>query len=106
MPIATARKADIHLHEGMWTTMNRNHANIGTNYINDAPQHNHLLTHIAAETTQVGHTDPTKLVVLPAPNKSPDVLTPLLELNATAAMSLRPSSNFAQDTAVHAVYKD
>ena len=106
MPIATAQKADIHLHERMWITVNRNHANNGTKYINDPPQHNHLLTHIASETTQVGHTDPTKLVVVPAPKESPDVLAPLLELNATVAMSLRPSANFAQDTAVHAVYKD
>ena len=63
--------------------MHQKHTNIGNKCLNDAPQHNHLLTQIAAQTTQDGNTVMTNLAGVPAPNEDPDVLAPFLELNGT-----------------------
>ena len=78
---------------------------MGTRRINDPSQQNHFLTHVAAKAIQDGHRDPTKLAVVPAPNEGPDVLTPLLKLNASVAKSLRGSEYRAQDTGVHVPWK-
>ena len=84
--IFTAQIFDNCLHERMWTTVHQDHANIGTKRINDPSRHNHFLNHVAAETIQAGHTDPTKNAVVPELNEGPDV--PCL-----APQTQRPSSH-------------
>ena len=90
----------------MWTAMHQDHAKIGTKRINDPSRHNCLLIHVVAEAIQDGHTGPTKLAVVPAPNEGANVFAPVLKFNATLAMTLCRSEDLVQNEEVHAVEDD
>ena len=86
--------------------LNRHHTNIWTNRVNDAPQHNHLPTHVSIEPIQYCHAHPTELTAVPATKEHPGVLTLLHKFDSAKAMQLCPGEGLLQDARVHTVEDD